>query len=60
MATIKLEPQQAEGGGSGTSDFEELSNRPKYDGSLMDHNTDIPNLDNIIDGEDGIIIEPIL
>jgi hypothetical protein len=30
------------GGGGGTSDFEDLDNRPKYNGSLMTGSTDIP------------------
>ena len=30
------------GGGSGTSDFDELTNRPKYNGTAMTHSTDIP------------------
>ena len=37
---VKLE---GGGGGGGTSDFNELSNRPKYDGETMSGSTDIPN-----------------
>lgn len=39
-------PKQCSGGdeSGGTSDFNELDNRPKYDGRLMTGNTDIPNL----------------
>ena len=31
----------ATGGGGGTSDFDQLSNRPKYNGTAMTHETDI-------------------
>lgn len=32
------------GGGGGTTDFDELSNRPKYNGSTMTRNTNIPEV----------------
>lgn len=32
------------GGGGGTSDFNDLSNRPKYNGTTMDGNTNIPEV----------------
>lgn len=32
------------GGGGGTSDFDALSNRPKYNGTAMTHSTDIPEV----------------
>ena len=32
------------GGGGGTSDFDALSNRPKYNGTAMTHGTDIPEV----------------
>lgn len=32
------------GGGGGTSDFDQLSNRPKYNGSAMTSSTDIPEV----------------
>ena len=38
----------SEGGGGGTSDFNNLSNRPKYGGVTMSGSTDIPNIEGII------------
>lgn len=32
------------GGGGGSSDFDELDNRPKYNGTTMSHSTDIPEV----------------
>lgn len=32
------------GGGGGTSDFDQLSNRPKYNGTAMTHETNIPEV----------------
>lgn len=34
----------APGGGGGTSDFDQLSNRPKYNGTAMTHETNIPEV----------------
>lgn len=34
----------APGGGGGTSDFDQLSNRPKYNGTTMTHETNIPEV----------------
>lgn len=34
----------APGGGGGTSDFDQLSNRPKYNGTSMTHETNIPEV----------------
>ena len=36
-----------EGGGGGTSDFDELSNRPKYNGTAMTGETNIPEVPNV-------------
>ena len=43
------------GGGGGTTDFEELSNRPKYNGVVMTGSTDIPEVETYSDfvGTDG-------
>lgn len=43
------------GGGGGTTDFEELSNRPKYNGAVMTGSTDIPEVETYSDfvGTDG-------
>lgn len=38
----------SEGGGGGTSDFNSLSNRPKYGGVTISGSTDIPNIEGII------------
>lgn len=35
---------EVQGGQGGTSDFENLENRPKYNGSVMDRNTNIPQV----------------
>ena len=36
------------GGGGGTSDFEQLSNRPKYNGTTMTGSTDIPAVPSVV------------
>lgn len=42
------------GGGGGTSDFDELSNRPKYNNAIMSSETNIPEvIDNAFTGTDG-------
>ena len=37
------------GGGSGTSDFDQLSNRPKYNGTTMSSTTNIPEVKDVND-----------
>lgn len=36
--------EEVTGGSGGTSDFDQLTNRPKYNGSNMTHSTDIPEV----------------
>jgi hypothetical protein len=41
------DPLHAEGGGGGTSNFDLLTNRPKYAGAEMTHETDIPEVPDV-------------
>ena len=40
--------EKASSGGTGTSDFNELTNRPKYNGETMSSTTDIPAVPTVV------------
>ena len=48
------------GGGGGTDDFEQLENRPKYNGSLMTGSTDIPEVITYTAGSNATIADGVI